>query len=84
MENNPYLIGKCPQCEAPLNLHEDEDATKKICTRAPCNFQKIMLKKFVKCARCEKKIHIKDFGGITKKGFFHSKCIVQELGGRNE
>lgn len=32
-----------------------------------------------KCPRCKKWIHIKDFGGIDKKGIYHKNCIEEKL-----
>ena len=34
--------------------------------------------KYVKCARCGKKIHVDDLALINKKGMWHKKCA--ELG----
>jgi hypothetical protein len=31
----------------------------------------------VLCPKCNKPIHIKDLGAVSKAGFWHSKCLAQ-------
>ena len=36
-------------------------------------------KKYTLCGICNKKIHVKDFGGVGKEdGFFHMKCFEEK------
>ena len=35
--------------------------------------------KRVICPRCKKFVHIDDFGGIGKKGVYHSWCIIEKM-----
>ncbi len=36
------------------------------------------LEQRVKCPECKEFVHIDDFGGIDKKGVYHSKCIINK------
>ena len=33
--------------------------------------------KRVLCPKCNKPIHIKEFAGVTKEGFWHEKCLLE-------
>ena len=33
----------------------------------------------VKCSVCKEHIHIDDFGGIDKKGVYHTECIIAKI-----
>lgn len=35
--------------------------------------------KRVICPKCEKFVHIDDFGGIDKEGVYHSQCIIDKM-----